>query len=68
MALPGLIKQEGVLEVRVTVQDRRVIHRLVLHRIEDMMQPLEKLRAPLRHDLELDHIGDGHHRPHAGKN
>jgi hypothetical protein len=60
MAFPGLIEQEGVLGFGITVQDRRVIHRLVLHRIEDMMQPLEKLRAPVRHDLELDHIGDGH--------
>jgi hypothetical protein len=68
MAFPGLVKQERVRVAGIAVQDRRVIGRLVLHRIQHEVQPLEKFVAPIRHDLELDDIGNGHDRPHAGKN
>jgi hypothetical protein len=66
VTFPGLVKQESVLGYEIAVQYRRLIHRLVLHRIENVIEPFKKLFSSLGDDFELDDIGDGHHRPHAG--
>jgi hypothetical protein len=66
MALPGLIEKESVLVTGIPVQNRGVIGRLVLHRIQHVTQPLQELVAPVGQSLEPDDIGDGHDRPHAG--
>jgi hypothetical protein len=66
VAFPGLIEQEAVLVAGIAMQHRPVIGRLMLHRIQHGGQPLQELVAPLRHGLELDHIGHGHDGPHAG--
>jgi hypothetical protein len=60
MAFPGFVQQEAVLIAGIAVQHRRVIVGLVLHRIQHEVQTLQKLLAPVRHDLELDQIGNGH--------
>jgi hypothetical protein len=66
MAFPGLGEQEGVLRPWIAVQRGRVIHRLMLHRVQDMIEQRQELISPRGDDLELDDIGDRHGRPQAG--
>jgi hypothetical protein len=66
VALPGLIEQEGVLASGIAVQYRRMIHRLMLHRVEDLMQQCEERAALGGNDVELDDVRNWHRPPHAG--
>jgi hypothetical protein len=66
MAFPGLGEQEPVLGFRVAMQRGAVIHRLLPHRVQDMMKKRQKLIPPRGDDLELDDIGDRHDVTQAG--
>jgi hypothetical protein len=60
VTLPGLVEHEAILGRRVSMQHRFAEHRFASHRIKDGLQELEKLVAPFRLDVKVDHVGHGH--------